>query len=224
MVQHLGEYFFEKCSRYSASVAVALYALCPGLRTARGSFVTRVAILAHRPWFPPSGVRPDIGRLHASIAILAVTNGVAKQAFHERHLAELASRILDEPPHRLHLLDKFEGPNCQGHTQPSTVRLWGVVVIPVSTDGSDTKTLARRRCPEHVAVLRLGILSRLKISDVARHVWIELFQQFYGESLMAEGSCNFAKRFGRGKEFYSFQTLSARTCAPLASKAHTQTG
>src|SRR4029077_1819570 len=128
--------------------------------------MARVAIRAHFSLNPPIGIGPDVGRLHACVPILAVGDGVSSDTWrthdwrefwlrlvwvvHERHLTELASRVLDEPPRRLQFFDERDGLLRQLYPQARTVCLWRVVVVPVFSHGRDAESLTGRRRPKHV--------------------------------------------------------------------------
>ena len=84
----------------------ALQPLRAGLRASWGRNVARVSVVAHRLEFGIWVIRPDVGRLHPRVAILAVCNGVARQISHPRHFPHAAARVLDEPVPRMQLTDK----------------------------------------------------------------------------------------------------------------------
>lgn len=78
----------------------AFQALSSGSRSARCGYVARVSVLARRFEFGVFVVSPYIGRLHTSVAVLAICNGVARQVLHPGHFTHTAARVLDKEEQR----------------------------------------------------------------------------------------------------------------------------
>jgi len=115
--------------------------------------MARGAVRARMLRYPPFCIRPNVGRLHASITVLTIGDCVTDQPFHERHFAEQAAGILDEPPLRLANLDDSEGLLCECDGKAGAVTFWNVPATtesPVFSDRRNAKPLAGRRGPENI--------------------------------------------------------------------------
>lgn len=113
------------------------------------------AATAGRPGSPPRRVRPDVGRLHTSITVLAIgdgtpdASGCCDRAFERGDVAEHPAWILDEPPCRVRLPGEREG---FGDVGDGIVDRWlrGAVLVPVPADSEHREALARGRRPKHI--------------------------------------------------------------------------
>ena len=70
--------------------------------------MARVAILAHWAKFRVWVVRPNVRGLHASIALLAVCDGVPWDPLHPRHLPHPATWVFDKIEFRLKVMDDLQ--------------------------------------------------------------------------------------------------------------------
>ena len=70
--------------------------------------MARIAVMTWRFELRIWMIRPDVGRLHACVSILAVGNCVPRQTLHKVHLTHTASGILYEPKPRFKLSYEFK--------------------------------------------------------------------------------------------------------------------
>ena len=146
-----------KCRGDFASFVVVFQSLRSRSRSARGGFVARCAVLAHRARCPAFEVCPYIGGLHTAISVLAVRDGMVELAFKLWHLPHKPSRVFYEPDFRLYLLDYFKRLFQELDTESSGVGvryIRSLASCPMVTNGSDAKTSTRRRCPNYVGFPR----------------------------------------------------------------------
>lgn len=124
-------------------------------------------------------VRPNVGRLRPSVAILAIPDSRAVEFGDNGQLPQLPSRVLHEPLHigiqLLKVANKAQGFFDYRNAKQSLFGLWRMVFVPVMADTRDGKERAGRRCPKEIRNERN--VSRLDGEYVFRKMYpVERFQ------------------------------------------------
>ena len=99
-------------------------------------------------------IRPEIGRFHACITILAISHSVSGNTLHPAHLTHTTARILNEEYLGLQLTDEFENVLIALVTELSiiTYRSQIPILIAFTMLGYGCHTISRavRTCPDDI--------------------------------------------------------------------------
>src|SRR5699024_5272963 len=137
--------------------------------------MTWLSILAHWFEFWIRMIRPNVCRLHPSVAVLTICDGISRNVLHPSYFTHTTSRILDEVIPRSQLLNKRQHMLVHFVTMLSFIRLRSkmsvVFSMPVRRYCGDTISSTVRRRPNDVRSTELfQYLLRCNCRDVGVQV------------------------------------------------------